>query len=153
MASFADSVIKDQKDQIKSEDEKMMRHIENQLAREKADEDRRKQEQEVQKVKMRQYLAKQVDEKKQKEIAEKEIDYKQAKVWNEDTNNFNENEKKKSEYMKSIHRQNEDVLKAQMGDKDAKKNRKKMNTLELLYNKALMKAAAEEGQQVHKGKI
>lgn len=66
MASFADSVIKDQKDQIKAEDEKMMRHIENQLAREKADEERRRQEQEVQKAKMRDYLAKQVEEKKQK---------------------------------------------------------------------------------------
>ena len=31
MASFADSVIKDQKEQIRAEDEKMMRHIENQL--------------------------------------------------------------------------------------------------------------------------
>lgn len=29
-----------------------------------------------------------------------------------------------------------------MEEKDAKKNKKKMNTLELLYNKALMKAAA-----------
>lgn len=29
-----------------------------------------------------------------------------------------------------------------MQDKDDKKNRKKMNTLQLLYNKALMKAAA-----------
>ena len=49
--------------------------------------------------------------------------------------------------MKDIHKQHEDVLKAQMEDKEAKKNRKKMNTLELLYNKALMKAAAEEGHQ------
>ena len=56
--------------------------------------------------------------------------------------------------MKDIHKQHEDVLKAQMQDKDAKKNRKKMNTLELLYNKALMKAAAEEGQQpVKKAKV
>ena len=31
MASFADSVIKDQKKQIKEEDDKMMRHIDNQL--------------------------------------------------------------------------------------------------------------------------
>ena len=154
MASFADSVIKDQKEQIKAEDEKMMKHIENQLAREKADEERRKQEQEVQKQKMRDYLAKQVEEKRQKEIAEKEIDYKQAKVWQEDTRNFNENQKKKADYMKDIHRQHEDVLKAQMQDKEAKKNRKKMNTLELLYNKALMKAAAEEGQApVKKGKV
>ena len=89
MASFADSVIKNQKEQIRAEDEKMMKHIENQLAREKADEERRKREQEVQKQKMRDYLAKQVEEKRQKEIAEKEIDYKQAKVWQEDTTNFN----------------------------------------------------------------
>lgn len=31
MASFADSVIKDQKEQIKQEDDKMLRHIDNQL--------------------------------------------------------------------------------------------------------------------------
>lgn len=86
-------------------------------------------------------------------MAEKEIDSKQAKVWQEDTSNFNENERKKAEYMKEIHRQHEDILKSQMADKDAKKNRKKMNTLELLYNKALMKAAAEEGQQVKKSKV
>lgn len=40
-----------------------------------------------------------------------------------------------------------------MDDKNAKENRKKMNTLELLYNKALMKAAAEEDQNVKKGKV
>lgn len=37
MASFADSVIKDQKQQIKAEDEKMMKHIESQLRKEKED--------------------------------------------------------------------------------------------------------------------
>lgn len=40
---------------------------------------------------MREYLAKQVDEKKQKEINEKDIDYKQADVWKQDTDNFNQN--------------------------------------------------------------
>ena len=40
-----------------------------------------------------------------------------------------------------------------MNEKDAKKNKKKMNTLELLYNKALMKAAAEEDENVKKGKV
>ena len=49
MASFADSVIKDQKEQIRAEDEKMMRHIENQLERERKDEERRKLEQQRQK--------------------------------------------------------------------------------------------------------
>lgn len=92
---------------------------------------------------MREYLAKQVDEKKQKEINEKDIDYKQADVWKQDTDNFNQNQKNKKEYLNNIHKQNEEILKAQMKDKEDKKNRKKMNTLELLYNKALMKAAAD----------
>lgn len=42
MASFADSVIKDQKEQIRAEDEKMMKHIQNQLKKEQQDEERRK---------------------------------------------------------------------------------------------------------------
>ncbi len=102
---------------------------------------------------MREYLDKQVQEKKQKEIAEKQIDEKQAKVWQEDTNNFFDNEKKKQDYLKDIYKQHEDVLKSQMDDKNSKKNKKKMNTLELLYNKALMKAAAEEDENVKKTKV
>ena len=53
MASFADSVIKDQKEQIRAEDEKMMRHIENQLRKEKEEEERRKRQSEEQKKQMR----------------------------------------------------------------------------------------------------
>ena len=37
MASFADSVIKDQKEQIRAEDDKMMKHIENQLKKHLSD--------------------------------------------------------------------------------------------------------------------
>lgn len=40
-----------------------------------------------------------------------------------------------------------------MKDKEDFKNRKKMNTLELLYNKALMKAAADQADNVKKTKI
>lgn len=35
MSSFADSVVKDQKEQIKAEDEKMMRYIESNLQKER----------------------------------------------------------------------------------------------------------------------
>jgi hypothetical protein len=40
-----------------------------------------------------------------------------------------------------------------MKEKDDKKNKKKMNTLELLYNKALMKAAADKDEHVKKSKV
>lgn len=37
---------------------------------------------------MREYLARQVDEKRLKQIEQKKIDSKQADVWKEDTNAF-----------------------------------------------------------------
>jgi len=40
-----------------------------------------------------------------------------------------------------------------MKDKEDFKNRKKMNTLELLYNKALMKQAGEQDSNVKKAKV
>ncbi len=102
---------------------------------------------------MRDYLARQVEDKKVKENEEKKIDEKQAEVWKEDTSNFFENEKSKAEYLKNVHKQHEDILKEQMKDKEDGKNRKKMNTLELLYNKALMKAAADITDNVKKTKV
>lgn len=102
---------------------------------------------------MREYLAKQVEEKRLKEIEEKKIDEKQAIVWKEDTNLFFENEKQKQDYLKNVYKKHEEVLLAQMKDKDDFKNRKKMNTLELLYNKALMKAAADKSENIKKAKV
>ena len=102
---------------------------------------------------MRDYLARQVEEKRQKEIDEKKIDSKQATVWKEDTDAFFDNEKAKQDYLKNVYKKHEDVLLAQMKDKEDFKNRKKMNTLELLYNKALMKAAADQADNVKKTKI
>lgn len=153
MSSFADSVVQDQKAQIKAEDEKMVRHIESHLQKEKENDERRKREENQKKKEMREYLAKQVEDKKRREIAEKEIDYKQADVLKEDTTNFEMNETKKQLYLKNINKEHQDVLRRQMQEKEDKKNRKKMNTLELLYNKALMKAAADQDDQVKKGKV
>ncbi len=50
-------------------------------------------------------------------------------MWQEDTQNFFENEKNKTEYLKSVYKQHESILKEQMKEKEDKKNRKKMNTL------------------------
>ena len=102
---------------------------------------------------MRNYLGKQVEEKKQREIDEKQIDGKQAEVWKEDTGNFHENEKNKQQYLKDVYKNHEEILKAQMQEKEDKKNRKKMNTLELLYNKALIKEAADQAENIKKAKV
>jgi len=42
MSSFADSVVKDQKEQIQAEDEKMLRHIQNQAKKDAEEEQRRR---------------------------------------------------------------------------------------------------------------
>ena len=55
--------------------------------------------------------------------------------------------------MKGVYKKHEEVLLAQMKDKEEFKNRKKMNTLELLYNKALMKQAADQSENVKKAKV
>lgn len=102
---------------------------------------------------MRDYLARQVEEKRQKEIEEKKIDQKQAVVWKQDTQAFNDNEKNKQQYLKDVYKKHEEVLTAQMSDKQAQKNRKKMNTLELLYNKALMKEVANNDEHIKKARI
>ena len=78
---------------------------------------------------MREYLGRQVDEKHQKQIQEKKIDEKQAVVWKEDTEAFFDNEKQKQDYLKGVYKKHEQVLLAQMQDKNDLKNRKKMNTL------------------------
>jgi hypothetical protein len=41
-----------------------------------------------------------------------------------------------------VNKKHQEILKEQIHQKEAKQDRKKMNTLELLYNKALMKEAA-----------
>ena len=66
---------------------------------------------------MRDYLARQVEEKKIKQVEEKKIDEKQAEVWKEDTTNFFDNEKSKTEYLKNVHKQHEEILKEQMKEK------------------------------------
>lgn len=74
-------------------------------------------------------------------------------MWKEDTDAFNENEKKKQQYLKDVYTEHEQVLLAQMKDKQDKANKKKMTTLDLLFNKALMQKAATENENVKRAKV
>jgi len=49
-----------------------------------------------------------------------------------------------------VNKKHQEILLEQMAQKEAKADRKKMNTLELLYNKALIKEAAEKHENVKK---
>ena len=74
-------------------------------------------------------------------------------MWREDTDAFNDNEKKKQQYLKDVYSEHEQVLLAQMKDKQDKANKKKMTTLDLLFNKALMQKAATENENVKRAKV
>lgn len=69
------------------------------------------------------------------------------------SSNYRDHEENKAKYIKDVNDKHQEILLAQMADKQAKKNRKKMNTLELLYNKALIKEAGEENTQVKKANV
>ena len=58
MSSFADTVVKDQKAVIREEDDKMLKHIMANIDMENSEEQRKKQQQKVQKFEMREYLNK-----------------------------------------------------------------------------------------------
>lgn len=57
--------------------------------------------------------------------------------------NYQEYEQKRTEYMNRMKRMHNDVLKMQIEDKE-KQRGKNMNTLELLYNKSLLKDLGKE---------
>ena len=67
--------------------------------------------------------------------------------------NYREHEDNKAKDIKDVNDKHQEILLAQMADKEAKKNRKKMNTLELLYNKALIKEAGEDNTNVKKANM
>lgn len=69
------------------------------------------------------------------------------------SSNYREHEENKAKYIKDVNDKHQEILLAQMADKEAKKNRKKMNTLELLYNKALIKEAGEDNSNVKKSNL
>lgn len=99
MSSFADSVVKDQKEVIRAEDEKMMKHIMANIDRENDQERRKLDLIRKQKVEMREFLTRQVQDKDIRKREELEINKKQAEIWAKDQENYNDHEKKKNDYI------------------------------------------------------
>lgn len=99
MSSFADSVVKDQKEVIRAEDEKMMKHIMANIDRENDQERRKLDLIRKQKVEMREFLTRQVQDKDVRKREELEINKKQAEIWAKDQENYNDHEKKKNDYI------------------------------------------------------
>lgn len=96
------------------------------------------------------------------------LNKRQAEIWKQDLENYNDHEKKKTDvtniihtmqYIKDVNLRHAEILKKQMEEKSNRKVKKgyKMNTVELLQNKDRLKAIAENdpsiGQHVKKVEI
>ena len=140
MNRMADTVIKNMDNRARQEEEKIKKYeLEKELRERMADEQKMnkvKQEQQ----RMRDYLARQMEEKKRREGAEKALNDEQACMWSQDFKNYSEEERRLHEKVNKINRDNQDFLRRQMEEKQAKVGVKtKMNKQEFLLNKPLLK--------------
>lgn len=92
---------------------------------------------------MRDFLARQMDEKKNREGLEKALNDEQAVMWKSDLSNYENEEKRLNDKIKRINNENADFLKRQMDEKMSKE-RRKMNKQEFLLNKPLLKEINEK---------
>ena len=87
---------------------------------------------------MRDFLARQMEEKKHRENMEKNLNSEQAHMWKQDQTNYHEEERRLNDKINKINKENADFLKRQMDEKEAKE-KGKMNRQEFLLNKPLLK--------------
>mmetsp|Transcript_28228 Transcript_28228/g.28024 ORF Transcript_28228/g.28024 Transcript_28228/m.28024 type:complete len:148 (+) Transcript_28228:1224-1667(+) len=134
-------------DQKQKEEEEMIRQYEIQ----KELQDRRSDnkayiKREDEKIRMREFLAKQVEDKKRRERIEKELNDQQANMWQRDRENYEEEQRRIDNKIKRINQENADFLKRQMEEKEgARKGRMDMN--EFLMNKQLLVDINGQGKE------
>lgn len=87
-------------------------------------------------------------EKKQREQSERDQEKRQAELWQNDTQRFRESETDRFKQQKETYLGHQSALLKQIEDEKKRKTKNKMTTLELLYNKALMKQAAQTKDSV-----
>lgn len=142
MSLMADTIVKDQREQLLDEERKTLQHYLDRESREIADEKVRQKRLYDQKRDIKAFLDKQLEEKEKRRLQEKEIENLQARIWKKDTEDYNYSEKAKFDKMKEINLQQQEFLKKQI-DEERKRKGKKMSTEELLLNKPKLKEIAE----------
>lgn len=143
MNRMADTVIRNMDDRQREEEEKIRRYEMEKEMRERMDDERRFSKTKSEQQRMRDFLAKQMEEKKHREQLEKALNDEQAVMWKQDLNNYTEEERRLNQKISSINKENADFLKKQMEDKHAKA-KAKMNKQEFLMNKPLLKEINEK---------
>lgn len=153
MSMMADTVIKDQREQILEEERKLLQYHHERENREVDEERRRWLRQQEQKKEMREFLDKQKHEKELRRQEEEAFNKKQAELWKKDTDEYNNQEKLKMDTIKEINKKNAEFLKQQI-ELERKKKKRKMDIQEALLNKDRLKKIAEvEGDKFHKTEV
>ena len=127
----------------KNEDEKvfqlMMEKNRQEEEKERQDKIKRKEE----KLAIRKFLDKQIEEKKKDMELEKAIDDEQARIWNIDCKKYNEDEKRINKIIKDMNKRNLDSIMEQMKKRKEKKNQS-MSLVEYAMNREILEKAKAE---------
>ena len=133
----------------KEEDDKLLKFILEEKKKEEEDEKKAKLKKIENKIKLQQFLEKQIEEKKKGLDLLKSLDDEQDKIWNIDSQKFKEEQAKNKIIMKNKNKNNLDALKEQMKSKEKNKNKEKeiMSTEEYYLNREILEKAKEELEQ------
>lgn len=152
MNRMADTVIKNMDEKARDEEEKVRRYEMEKEMRERAEDERRFNKIKTEQQRMRDFLAKQMEEKQHRERMEKALNDEQATMWKADYSNYSEEERRLMEKINKINKDNAEFLKKQMEDKHSKQ-KAKMNKQEFLLNKPLLKEINEKKRSSQYGGI
>ena len=139
MNRMAGTVIKNQADKQRDEDNNMQRYAMEREMRLRMEEQKKAEREAIEKAEMRALLAKQMDEKERREQRMKGNIDEQAVIWARDKENYEFEEKRLAEKIKKINEENAAFLHKQMREKEAKNAQRKMSKQEFQLNKPLLR--------------
>jgi hypothetical protein len=91
---MADTVIKNMDNRAREEEEKIRKYELEKELRERMTDEQKMMKVKTEQQRMRDYLAKQMDEKKRRELSEKALNDEQAFMWQKDFKNYSEEERR-----------------------------------------------------------
>lgn len=127
MNRMADTVIKNMDNRTREEEEKIRRYEMEKELRERLADESKLNKIKCEQQRMRDYLARQMEEKKRRETSEKLLNDEQAVMWKHDYKNYSEEERRLNDKISKINRDNQEFLRKQMEEKNSKIIKTKMN--------------------------
>lgn len=141
LSKIGKTVLKEIEEKNRQEEEKMKKYLEQKEERTILREKQKLEEIRLQKLNMRSFLDKQVEEKRRQKEFDKYLNSAQANIWNTDIDVAKEQENIINEKIKKMNEYNHIILKTQMENKKAKNN-PGMTDSEYLMNRDLLEKAA-----------